>query len=239
SFFTGVLAVVVATPCTAPLMGAAIGYAMAASAAVSVIVFTAVALGLAFPYLLLAFNPAWTRLLPRPGAWMEVLKQAVSIPLFGTVIWLVWVFDQTASPGALVFLLSAFLLLAIAGWILGRWPAKAPATVAAILVAACAVAAPLWSLRALPAAAATQVQSAEWQPFSPQLVSNYRAQGKPVFVDFTAKWCLSCQVNERVVLDRNDVQQRLKSSGVELVRADWTRPNDTIANALAALGRSG
>ncbi|HET8636805.1 MAG TPA: protein-disulfide reductase DsbD domain-containing protein [Acidobacteriaceae bacterium] len=239
SFFTGVLAVVVATPCTAPFMGAAIGYALAASATVSVIVFTAVALGLAFPYLLLAFNPAWTRLLPRPGAWMEVLKQVVSIPLFGTVIWLVWVFDQTASPGALVFLLSAFLLLAIAGWILGRWPAKAPATVAAILVAACAVAAPLWSLRALPAAAATQVQSAAWQPFSPQLVSNYRAQGKPVFVDFTAKWCLSCQVNERVVLDRDDVQQRLKSSGVELVRADWTRPDDTIANALAALGRSG
>jgi thiol:disulfide interchange protein DsbD len=110
---------------------------------------------------------------------------------------------------------------------------------AAILVAACAVAAPLWSLHAFAPAPVAAAQSAEWQPFSPQLVSNYRAQGKPVFVDFTAKWCLSCQVNERVVLDRNDVQQRLKSSGVELVRADWTRPNDTIANALAALGRSG
>lgn len=238
SFFTGVLAVVVATPCTAPLMGAAIGYALAASAGISVAVFTAVALGLAFPYLLLAFNPGWTRLLPRPGAWMQVLKQAVSIPLFATVIWLVWVFNQTAAASSLVFLLSAFLLLAIAGWILGRWPAKAPATVAAVLVLACAVAAPIWSLHAF-APAPVHAENTEWQPFTPQLVATYRAEGKPVFVDFTASWCLSCQVNERVVLDRADVQQKLKSSGVELVRADWTRHDETIANALAALGRDG
>jgi thiol:disulfide interchange protein DsbD len=239
SFFTGVLAVVVATPCTAPLMGAAIGYALSASAAVSVIVFTAVALGLAFPYLLLAFNPAWTRLLPRPGAWMEILKQAVSIPLFGTVIWLVWVFNQTAAARSLVFLLIAFLLLAIAGWILGRWPAKAPATAAAVIVLACAVAVPVWSVRAFAPTSAVHAQNTKWQPFTPQLVAQYRAQGKPVFVDFTASWCLSCQVNERVVLDRADVQQRLNSSGVELIRADWTRQDPTIANALAALGRSG
>lgn len=240
SLFTGVLAVVVATPCTAPLMGAAIGYALAASAGVAVAVFTAVALGLATPYLLLAFNPAWTRLLPRPGAWMEVLKQAVSIPLFGTVIWLVWVFNQTAAAGELIFLLTAFLLLAIAGWILGRWPAKAASTIAAVLVLALAVAVPVWAVRtASPTAAAHPAEEAQWQPFSPQLVARYRAEGKPVFVDFTASWCLSCQVNERVVLDRADVQQRLKQSGVELVRADWTRHDEAIANALAALGRDG
>ena len=240
SFFTGVLAVVVATPCTAPLMGAAIGYALAASAGVTVAVFTAIALGLAAPYLLLAFNPAWTRLLPRPGAWMEVLKQAVSIPLFGTVIWLVWVFNQTAAAGALVSLLTAFLLLAIAGWILGRWPAKAISTIAAVLVLALAVAVPVWAVRAAsPTAAAHPAQQAQWHPFSPELVARYRAEGKPVFVDFTASWCLSCQVNERVVLDRDDVQQRLKQSGVELVRADWTRHDEAIANALAALGRDG
>lgn len=244
SFFTGVLAVVVATPCTAPLMGAAIGYALAASAAVSILVFTGVALGLAFPYLLLAFNPGWTRLLPRPGAWMEVLKQAVSIPLFGTVIWLVWVFNQTAAASSLVFLLIAFLLLAIAGWILGRWPAKAPATFAAILVLACAVAVPVWSVKTFAPASATEARNNArnttlWQKFTPQLVAMYRAQGKPVFVDFTASWCLSCQVNERLVLDRADVQQRLKSSGVELVRADWTQRDATIANALAELGRDG
>ena len=239
SFFTGVLAVVVATPCTAPLMGAAIGYALANSAVVSIVVFTAVALGLAVPYLLLAFNPAWTRLLPRPGAWMEILKQAVSIPIFGTVIWLVWIFNQTTGASSLVFLLTAFLLLAIAGWILGRWPAKGPATIAAVLVLALAVTLPALALRALAPSAATRAQDALWQPYTPELVARYRSEGKPVFVDFTASWCLSCQVNERVVLDRADVQERLKSSGVELVRADWTRHDEAIANALAALGRSG
>ena len=244
SFFTGVLAVIVATPCTAPFMGAAIGYALANSAVVTFAVFTALALGLAAPYLLLAFNPAWTRILPRPGAWMEVLKQAVSIPIFGTVIWLVWVFNQTAGPSALVALLVAFLLLAIAGWILGRWPAKAAATAAAVLVLLLAVALPILAVEKLPAPSAMAATSAagrgtRWEPFSPELVAKYRAQGRPVFVDFTASWCLSCQVNERVVLDRTDVQQRLASSGVALLRADWTRHDEVIAQTLAGLGRSG
>lgn len=241
SFFTGVLAVVVATPCTAPFMGVAIGYALAESATVSFAVFTAVALGLAAPYLLLAFNPAWTRLLPKPGAWMEVLKQVVSVPIFATVIWLVWVFDRSADASALVFLLTAFLLVAIAGWVLGRWPAKAPATVVAVLVLALAVAVPAYALHILEpgtTTASTQEKTL-WQPFTPQLVAQYRAEGKPVFVDFTARWCLSCQVNERVVLNRADVERRLKSSGVELVRADWTQRDPAISNALAALGRSG
>jgi thiol:disulfide interchange protein len=242
SFFTGVLAVIVATPCTAPFMGAAIGYALANSALVTFAVFTALAVGLAAPYLLLAFNPAWTRILPRPGAWMEVLKQAVSIPIFGTVIWLVWVFNQTAGPSALVALLTAFLLLAIAGWILGRWPAKAAATAAAVLVLILAVALPIIAIEKMPApsvAAASTASSTHWEPFTPALVEKYRSEGRPVFVDFTASWCLSCQVNERVVLDRADVQQRLASSGVALVRADWTRHDDVIAQALAELGRSG
>ena len=241
SFFTGVLAVVVATPCTAPFMGAAIGYALSNSALVSFAVFTALALGLAAPYLLLAFNPAWTRLLPRPGAWMEVLKQAISIPIFATVIWLIWVFTQTAGVGALVNLLIAFLLLAIAGWILGRWPAKAVATVAAVLVLALAIALPVMAVRrsaAQPVLAASASRT-QWEPFTPELVAKYRSEGRPVFVDFTASWCLSCQVNERVVLDRADVQNRLKTSGVALVRADWTRHDETIAQTLASLGRNG
>jgi thiol:disulfide interchange protein len=242
SFFTGVLAVVVATPCTAPFMGAAIGYALSNSALVSFAVFTALALGLAAPYLLLAFNPAWTRLLPRPGAWMEVLKQAVSIPIFATVIWLIWVFTQTAGTGALVDLLIAFLLLAVAGWILGRWPAKAAGSIAAVLVLAMAVALPVLAVRraaAAPTAVNSGTTATEWAPFSPELVTKYRAEGRPVFVDFTASWCLSCQVNERVVLSRDDVRNRLKASGVALVRADWTRHDETIAQTLASLGRDG
>ena len=241
SFFTGVLAVVVATPCTAPFMGAAIGYALSNSALVSFAVFTALALGLAAPYLLLAFNPAWTRLLPRPGAWMEILKQAVSIPIFATVIWLIWVFTQTAGSSALVDLLAAFLLLAIAGWILGRWPAKAPSHSDSRLwcwrrgrsAGGCS------SRTALPRIATAAASDTQWAAFTPELVAKYRPKGRPVFVDFTASWCLSCQVNERVVLNRADVQERLKTSGVALVRADWTRHDEVIAQTLASLGRDG
>ena len=124
SFFTGVLAVIVATPCTAPFMGVALGYALAQSAVVTFAVFTALALGLAAPYVALTLQPAWTRILPRPGAWMEVLKQAVSVPIFATVIWLAWVLANAYGAAVLAALLASFLLLAIAGWFLGRWPAK-------------------------------------------------------------------------------------------------------------------
>jgi thiol:disulfide interchange protein len=232
---------VVATPCTAPFMGAAIGFALSRSAFVSFFVFTALALGLAAPYLLLSFNPTWTRLLPRPGAWMEVLKQATSIPIFATVIWLVWVFAQSAGTNALAGLLAAFLLLAVAGWILGRWPAKGAATAAAVVVVILAVALPIFAVRRL-GAAPTSVNTAnnsQWEPFSPALVDKYRAQGRPVFVDFTASWCLSCQVNERVILNRADVQEKLRNGGFALLRADWTNADETITQTLNTLGRSG
>jgi thiol:disulfide interchange protein DsbD len=250
SFFTGVLAMVVATPCTAPFMGAAIGYALAHSAWVSFAIFSALALGLALPYLALAYFPGWARILPKPGAWMEVLKQAVSIPIFATVIWLVWVFTQIAGTTALMGLLAAFLLLAIAGWFLGRWPGKAGATTIAVVVLIAAIGASVWSVRAFgvsaqPASAqnASSFQlpasGSTWQPFTPALLAQSRAQGKPVFVDFTASWCLSCQVNERLILRRADVEQRLRDSGAVLLRADWTNQDPDITQTLAALGRSG
>jgi len=239
SFFTGVLAVVVATPCTAPFMGAAIGFALAQSAAVALAVFTALALGLAAPYVLLTFYPQWMRHLPRPGAWMEVLKQATAVPIFGTVIWMVWLFGSSAGVDALAALLAAFLLLAIAGWILGRWPARRVASVFAVSVIVLAVATPLYALWRFPAAEAKTAGQAGWEPYSRAALEQYRAQGRPVFVDFTARWCLSCQVNERAVLDQGDVQRRLHGSGIVLVRADWTRHDEGIASALNELGRSG
>ena len=248
SFFTGVLAMVVATPCTAPFMGAAIGYALAQPSWVSFLVFTALGVGLAAPYLLLAFQPAWTKLLPRPGAWMEVLKQATAVPIFATVIWIVWLFTSSTSSNVLAFLLLAFLLLGVAGWILGRWPAKRLPTVAAALVILAAIAVPLVALRTTAFVVPTQPGSTtkimafdpkSWQPFTPTVVASYQAQGRPVLVDFTASWCLSCQVNERVVLDRPDVQARLRASNIALIRADWTHHDDDIAQALSALGRSG
>jgi thiol:disulfide interchange protein DsbD len=242
SFFTGVLAVIVATPCTAPFMGAAIGYALAQPAAVTLGVFTALALGLAAPYVALTLQPAWTRLLPRPGAWMEVLRQAVSVPIFATVIWLAWVLAQAYGAAILAALLASFLLLAIAGWFLGRWPAKRWATVVAALILLGVIAISIFAPAKLAVASETlnpPEMKGLWQPWSAQAVSSSLAAGQPVFVDFTAKWCLSCQVNERVALDQPEVEQAFQVRNVVLMRADWTRHDEAITQALAALGRSG
>jgi thiol:disulfide interchange protein DsbD len=181
------------------------------------------------------------RHLPRPGAWMEVLKQATAVPIFATVIWLVWLFASSAGVDALTALLAALLLLAIAGWILGRWPARRVASVFAVSVIVLAVATPLYALWKFPPAGNTSARASQagWEPYNRAAIEQYRAQGRPVFVDFTARWCLSCQVNERAVLDRGDVRRRLRDSGIVLVRADWTKHDESIASALSELGRSG
>ena len=248
SFFTGVLAVVVATPCTAPFMGAAIGYALSAPAAVTFAVFTALALGLAAPYVALTLHPAWTRVLPKPGAWMEVLRQAVSIPIFITVIWLAWVLAGAYGAGVLAALLASFLLLAIAGWFLGHWPAKRWAAVVAGIILLGVVALTVFGQRLVGEGAGKTDQTGKtnldtatgsWEPWSAEVVSRYQAQGRPVFVDFTASWCLSCQVNERVALNRPEVQRAFEDRKVALLRADWTRHDEAITQALTELGRSG
>jgi thiol:disulfide interchange protein DsbD len=251
SFFTGVLAVIVATPCTAPFMGAAIGYALAQPAAVTFAIFTALALGLAAPYVALTLQPAWTRLLPKPGVWMEILKQAVSVPIFVTVIWLAWVVAQAYGAALVAALLGIFLLLAIAGWFLGRWPAQRWAALVAVLllltVLAVCIAAPR-ELAMTPVASPAQISSegpaarsasATWQTWSAEAVQRTLAAGQPVFVDFTASWCLSCQVNERVALSQPEVMQALEAKNVALFKADWTREDPAITQTLTALGRSG
>jgi thiol:disulfide interchange protein DsbD len=244
SFFTGVLAVIVATPCTAPFMGAAVGYALAQSAVVTFAIFTALALGLALPYLLLTLQPAWTRLLPKPGAWMEVLKQATAVPIFATVIWLAWVLAQTRGATGVAALLAMFLLLAVAGWILGRWPAKRIPSIAAGLVIVGAVALGVYGVNTLAGPVSASAGGAEaagsrWEPWSQAAVDKYRAAGRPVFVDFTASWCLSCQVNERVALRTTAVDDAFKKANVALLKADWTSHDDAISQVLTSLGRSG
>lgn len=242
SFFTGVLAVVVATPCTAPFMGAAIGYALSQSPAVTFAVFTALALGLAAPYVLLTMQPAWARWLPKPGAWMEVLRQAVAVPIFATVIWLAWVLAQAYGAGLLATLLASFLLLAIAGWFLGRWPGKRWASAVAALVLLAVVGVSVFAPAKLAVASEAQAPPelvGLWQPWSESAVSRALSAGQPVFVDFTASWCLSCQVNERVALGQPSVVQAFQERNVVLMKADWTRHDEAITQALAALGRSG
>jgi thiol:disulfide interchange protein len=240
SFFTGVLATVVATPCMGPFLGAAVGFALAQPAGITFAVFTALALGLAAPYLLLSFNPAWTRLLPRPGAWMETLKQLSSVLLFGTVIWLTWVYGSLYSGGSagigpngvdrLAHLLWCFLFLAIAGWALGKWPAKWSSAIAAIILAVIALAVPLYQ---------PKDTTLVWAPYSQNALDAARTAGHPVFIDFTAAWCLSCQVNERVVLKSEEVQHEFADKKVTLLKADWTQYDPEITKQLAAVNRSG
>ncbi len=243
SFFTGVLAVVVATPCTAPLMGAAIGYALQQSTAVTFAVFTALALGLAAPYVALTLQPVWTRFLPKPGVWMDLLKQATAVPIFGTVIWLAWVLAQAYGAAILAALLTSLLLVAIAGWFLGRWPAQRWATAVSSLillgVVAVSVFTPAKLAAVVPATNSSTGAHGAWEPWSAETVARYRSQGRPVFVDFTASWCLSCQVNERVALSQPEVQKAFADANVVLLRADWTQHDEAIGNTLEALGRSG
>lgn len=178
---------------------------------------------------------------------MEVLKQAVSVPIFGTVIWLAWVLASAYGAAVLAALLVCLLLLAIAGWFLGRWPAKGWATTLAMLIVAGVLALCALAPGRLVAAAQTSARGSAglgtvqgtWQPWSAEAVAQAQAQGRPVFVDFTASWCLSCQVNERVALGQPEVQKAFADANVVLLKADWTQHDDAITQTLAGLGRSG
>jgi thiol:disulfide interchange protein DsbD len=254
SFFTGVLATVVATPCAAPFMGTAIGFALAQTAGVTFAVFTALALGLAAPYVLLSWQPAWVRLLPRPGAWMEVLKQFTSLPLFATAIGLAWVYGQLYAAGdgvnQIALLLGCFLLLAIAGWALGRWPAKWGSRIAALLLIALGLAIPLTQGRSARRAGSEPASTAQagaapaaagevvWQPYSGPALDAAHAAGHPVFIDFTAAWCLSCQYNERLYLKSAEVESAFLKAGMVTMKADWTNDDPAITAKLASLGRA-
>jgi thiol:disulfide interchange protein DsbD len=246
SFFTGVLATVVATPCTAPLMGVAVGFALSQSPAVCVAVFTSMAIGLASPFLLLSFFPQLSGLLPRPGAWMETLKQMMSFLIFGTVIWLLWVLGQQVGMNQLALLLFALLVLSIAAWIAGRWPQSRTVRAAAVVLGIGVTAYCSTALTPLDTAARQNGSEAalskgglKWEAFSPDKLASYRSSGKPVLVDFTAAWCLTCQVNDRVVFHSPQVEQRLNRSDIVLLRADWTSYDPVITEWLAKFGRSG
>ena len=233
SFFTGVLAVAVATPCMGPLMGAVVGFALAQPTWLTFVVFTSLALGLALPYLVLSLQPQWTRILPKPGAWMETLKQATAVILFATAIWLAWVYAHLyANDGVdrMAVLLICFLVLAIAGWALGRWPAKWASSASAVVLIAIALYFPLHK---------PKPETLAWQAFTPTSYEAARASGNPVFIDFTAAWCLSCQVNERAVLRSPDVEKKLISQHFVLLKADWTQYDPAITQLLGTLGRSG
>ena len=243
AFASGVLAVAIASPCTAPFMGAALGYALGERAQVTLGVFVALGVGMALPYCLLAWFPNWRRTLPRPGPWMVRLKQLLAFPLYATVAWLVWVLAAQVGNDAVIRIGVALVLVAFALWAWRTWRSASHRAWSGVAVtgalAAALVAWPLFAgMRSADGAPRPQAASG-WEPYSAARVAELTAAGHPVFVDFTAAWCITCQVNERLVLNDASVRDAFARAGVALVRADWTRRDAAISEALAALGRSG
>ncbi len=235
-FFDGVLAVLIASPCTAPFMGAAIGFTLAQPAPLVLGVFGALAAGMATPYIVLALNPRLLRWLPRSGPWLDTMKQFLAFPLYATVLWLAWVLGEIAGLDATIRL-GVLLLTATFGiWLWRRRAARAVAIITALaLVAGAAV----WVNAGFAVRpASTQVEH-DWKPWSQQALANLLAAGTPVFIDFTAAWCVTCQVNKHAVLHTDAVTRALRETGTVALRADWTRQDPEISKALSALGRSG
>ncbi|MBB2964827.1 protein-disulfide reductase DsbD family protein [Methylobacterium sp. R2-1] len=243
SFFTGVLATLVATPCTAPFMGAAVGFALTQSPLAALIVFASLGLGLALPFLALTLFPQALRLLPRPGAWMDVLKGALAFPVYGTVAWLVWVLAQQVGPNGLLAGLTGLVLVALAAW---AWERARGAgrlgTGFGRMAAVAALAAALGLVAVLDGDRASARNAALAQgeeAFTQARLDALRAEGRTVFVDMTAAWCITCQVNERTVLARDGVQAAFRAGQVVYLKGDWTNQNPEITRLLERHGRSG
>ncbi|MDG2243235.1 MAG: protein-disulfide reductase DsbD family protein [Rhodospirillaceae bacterium] len=241
SFLTGVLAAVVATPCTAPLMAPAIGYALTQPPLVVIAVFEGLALGLAAPFLLIGFMPAAARALPKPGAWMETFKQVLAFPMYGAVAWLIWVVAQQVDPMGLAATLAGIILVAFTAWMIGSSGDDRPVIGTGLAFAAALGAIVLAGIPQAPNAQSAQAGNAasNSEPYSPARLDELRARGTPVFINFTAAWCITCLVNEKAVLSNADVQAALESKGVVYLKADWTNRDPSITAALESFGRSG
>jgi len=238
SFFTGVLAAVVATPCTAPFMGAALAFALAQPAVVMLAVFLALGLGLALPFLVLAFWPAAQRWLPRPGAWMDKFKQFLAFPMYVAVVWLLWVLAQQAGPDGVALALGGMVLIAFGLWWRRASGASALGTAAAAAGVVLALGLSAW-VRPADATAGAGAAVAAYEPYSAERLAELRGQNKPVFVNMTAAWCISCLVNERVALSRPEVAEAFAKAGITYLKGDWTREDPKITAVLKAHGRSG
>lgn len=245
SFLTGALATLVATPCTAPFMAAALGYAITQPWYRSLAIFEAVGFGMALPYLGIAFSPRLRRFLPKPGSWMLGLKQFLAFPIYGTAVWLTFVLAKESGEVLVTAVLSGLVLIAFAAWLYEavrhrehRWRPWALAASALPLIAALALV-PLAGTNQTFHAGVTENNAIRWLPFSASKVDELQAQGRPIFVDFTADWCITCKINERVALEAPAVIEAFASHEVAALRADWTRQDPAITRMLEANGRAG
>lgn len=243
AFLSGVLAVVVAAPCTAPFMGASVGLAFTLPVAQALLIFISLGLGLALPFGLVCWWPVAAEWLPRPGAWMVMLRQALGFPMLATVVWLLWVLGQQTSIDASAILLAALVVGSGLAWALGL-QTKGKHWVIAVFATGLAWLLWVWGpvmTREAPVAEGTipAAHTGTWQAWSPEKVKQALANGQPVFVDFTAAWCVTCQVNKQSTLRNPQVLQAFADKNVLLLQADWTRQDPAISAALNALGRSG
>lgn len=240
AFLTGALAAVVAAPCTAPLMAPAIGWALTQPPAAALAVFAALGLGLAIPFVVLAWTPGAERLLPCPGRWLAGLRQVLAFPMLGGAAWLIWIFAMQRGAQSLPGLFAALISVAFGLWCWGasqrsqrawRWRIGAAAALVAV--------APAGLANGLSGKPASQVAIAEDERWTPERVRQLQAEGRPVLVDVTAAWCVTCQVNQAAALDHPDVRAALQRTGGRILKADWTRPDPAIEQLLAEHGRSG
>jgi len=246
SFLTGALATLVATPCTAPFMAAALGYAITQPWYRSLAVFEAVGLGMALPYLGIAFSPRLRRFLPKPGSWMLGLKQFLAFPIYGTAVWLTFVLVQESGALAVTLVLSGLVLIAFAAWLYEgvrhgetRWRGWGLVASALSLSGAVALVPFTGTDQPLQVAATDNRAGIAWLPFSTNKIDELQAQGKSIFVDFTADWCITCKINERIALENPEVIKAFASNEVTALRADWTRQDPSITRMLEANGRAG
>jgi thiol:disulfide interchange protein len=246
SFLSGVLATAVASPCTAPFMGASLGFAIGLPAAQALLIFAMLGVGMALPFLLAAFVPAVAHALPRPGAWMDTFKKFMAFPMYATVAWLLWVLGHLSGIDGLAAVLALLVALALSIW---AWGLRGRARLGlGTLALACTAGVAWWLGPSIGQISDAPVSNAQantansnelWQAWTPGKVEQLLAQGQPVFVDYTAAWCVTCQYNKKTTLGRDDVLQAFSSKNVQLLRADWTRRDPAISAALSALGRSG
>jgi thiol:disulfide interchange protein len=252
AFFQGLLATVLATSCTAPLLGAALGFALSQPGPIVLLMFGAVAFGMATPVLLLTANPGWMKYLPRPGGWMERVKQITGFVLLGTVLWLLWIVGQMRGVDAIIWCGGLLLGLAIAAWLFGAFvtPVSAPKTRRRALVAIAVILAAVGVLTVRQishtekapeaiAGAPLEGNAIAWEKFTPARLDTALAEGRPIFIDFTADWCVNCKFNERTVLDSDDVRASLKTRGFLALKGDWTRNDPDITRMLKKFQRAG